>query len=220
MTKVKICGITNLADASAAVEAGADLLGFNFYPPSPRSISPEKCVEITSSITSKFPATCLIGVFVNMPVEQIKFIMDTCSLDYAQLHGDETPETLESLQGKAYKAFRGIPHSKILNQFTLKGIGNTPAFLIDASVQGLYGGSGVTADWQSAAQLARKYPGNPGTCTGMLLAGGLNPENVAAAVEKVKPWGVDTASGVESAPGRKDAQKMKAFIEAVRAASS
>ena len=220
MTHIKICGITTLADAVASVEAGADLIGFNFYPPSPRSISAGECARITRLLTKEFPAIRLVGVFVNMPVEQVKSILENCSINYAQLHGDETPETLESLQGKAYKAFRGIPHSKILNQFTLKGIGNTPAFLIDASVQGLYGGSGVTADWQSAAQLARKYPGNPGTCTGMLLAGGLNPENVAAAVEKVKPWGVDTASGVESAPGRKDAQKMKAFIEAVRAASS
>ena len=208
MTHIKICGITTLADAVASVEAGADLIGFNFYPPSPRSISAGECARITRLLTKEFPAIRLVGVFVNMPVEQVKSILENCSLNYAQLHGDETAEMLAALPGKAYKAFRGLPSPAIFDQFISLNSGTGPAFLMDASVQGLYGGSGQTADWSAAANLASQAP--------MLLAGGLNPDNVAAAIAQVKPWGVDTASGVESAPGRKDANKMKAFVEAVR----
>jgi len=109
----------------------------------------------------------------------------------------------KSLNGKAFKAFRGVPQS--LDGFARN---NTPALLVDASVKGSYGGTGVTADWKSAAELAKHYP--------MLLAGGLTPENVANAVRQVKPWGVDVASGVESGVGSKDASKMKAFVQAVR----
>src|SRR5258706_1871356 len=113
---------------------------------------------------------------------------------------------LNQLDGKGFKAFRGIPES--VGEFTRS---ESPAFLVDASVKGVYGGSGVTADWNGAAELAKKYP--------LLLAGGLTPENVAEAVRRVKPWGVDVASGVESAPGEKDAGKMKAFVRAVRSAN-
>jgi phosphoribosylanthranilate isomerase len=133
--------------------------------------------------------------------------MDTCGLSFAQLHGDETVEFMESLQEKSFKAFRGNPAD--IDGFARS---DAPAFLVDASVKGLYGGSGVTADWDSAAELAKKYP--------LLLAGGLTPENVAEAVSRVKPWGVDVASGVESAPGNKDPGKMKAFVQAVRDAES
>jgi phosphoribosylanthranilate isomerase len=110
---------------------------------------------------------------------------------------------LSELDGKAFKAFRGIPEK--LNGFERQ---DAPAFLVDASVKGVYGGSGATADWKGAAELAKKYP--------LLLAGGLTPENVAEAVRRVQPWGVDVASGVESAPGKKDAAKMSAFVKAVR----
>jgi phosphoribosylanthranilate isomerase len=127
-------------------------------------------------------------------------------LNLAQLHGDETIEMLKKLDGKGFKAFRGIPEN--VNGFVRS---ESPAFLVDASVKGVYGGSGVTADWDGAAQLAKQYP--------LLLAGGLTPENVAEAVGRVKPWGVDVASGVESAPGEKDAKKMKAFVRAVRSVS-
>jgi phosphoribosylanthranilate isomerase len=113
------------------------------------------------------------------------------------------PEMVSALDGKAFKAFRGTPQN--IDGFAR---GDTPALLVDASVKGLYGGSGVTADWNGAAELAKKYP--------LLLAGGLTPENVAEAVSRVKPWGVDVASGVESAPGEKDPSKMKAFVHAVR----
>ena len=203
MTKIKICGIKTLNDALAAIEAGADYLGFNFYRRSVRFIEKRACAEMTSVLKKEHTQIKLVGVFVNALVEEIKDILDTCSLDLAQLHGDETAEMLKALDGKAYKAFRGIPES--LDGFVRS---ESPAFLVDASVKGVYGGSGVTADWNGAAELAKKYP--------LLLAGGLTPENVAEAVRQVKPWGVDVASGVESAPGEKDASKMKAFVRAVR----
>ena len=203
MTKIKICGIKTLNDALAAIHAGADYLGFNFYPKSVRFIGKETCAEITSVLKKEYPHIKLVGVFVNSPVEDVKDILETCSLDLAQLHGDETPKILSALDGKAFKAFRGIPEN--INGFERR---DAPAFLVDASVKGLYGGSGVTADWNGAAELAKKYL--------LLLAGGLTLENVTEAVSRVKPWGVDVASGVESAPGEKDAAKLSAFVKAVQ----
>jgi phosphoribosylanthranilate isomerase len=203
MTKIKICGIKTLFDALAAIEAGADYLGFNFYPRSVRFIGVDTCPEITSVLKREHPEIQLVGVFVNSPVDEIKHIMEACSLDLAQLHGEETPQMLNALAGKAFKAFRGVPKS--LNGFARE---NAPALLIDASVTGAYGGTGATADWSKAAELAQRYP--------LLLAGGLTPENVAEAVRQVRPWGVDVASGVETVPGRKDAAKMSAFVQAVK----
>lgn len=203
MTIIKICGIKTLKDALAAIDAGADYLGFNFYPKSVRFVEKETCAEITSVLKREHPQIKLVGVFVNSTVDEIKNILETCSLDLAQLHGDETPETFAQLAPRAFKAFRGIP-----SDITGYERNDGPAFLVDAAVKGVYGGSGVTADWSAAAELAKKYP--------LLLAGGLTPENVADAVRQVKPWGVDVASGVESNPGEKDAAKMSAFVKAVR----
>lgn len=204
MTIVKICGIKTLNDALAAIDAGADYLGFNFYPKSIRFVEKQICADITSVLKKDHPHIKLVGVFVNSSVEEVKDILETCSLDLAQLHGDETSEMLNALNGKAFKAFRGIPEN--INGFARS---ESPAFLLDASVKGVYGGSGVTADWNGAAELAKKYP--------LLLAGGLTPDNVAEAVSRVKPWGVDVASGVESTVGEKDARKMVEFVKAVRA---
>ena len=203
MTIIKICGIKTLPDALAAIEAGADYLGFNFYPKSMRFIEKSACAEITSVLKQEHPQIKLIGVFVNSSVEEIKDILQTCHLDLAQLHGDETPEIFAQLTPHAFRAFRGIPESNSGYERD-----EAPAILIDAAVKGVYGGSGVTADWTAAAELAKKYP--------LLLAGGLTPENVADAIRQVQPWGVDVASGVESAPGEKDAGKMSAFVKAVR----
>ncbi len=202
MTKIKICGIKTIQDALAALEAGTDLIGFNFYPKSPRFVEVGMCRNIMSAVRQNGRAKC-VGVFINASVGEILATMDTLGLNLAQLHGDETPEMLTALDGKGFKAFRGIPES--VDGFVRS---EPPAFLVDASVKGVYGGSGVTADWDGAAELAKTYP--------LLLAGGLTPENVAEAVRRVKPWGVDVASGVESAPGEKDASKMKAFVQAVR----
>jgi len=211
MTKIKICGIKIIPNAIAAIEAGADYLGFNFYPKSVRFIEVDACAKITSVLKREHPEIQLVGVFVNSPVEEIKHILETCSLDLAQLHGDETLEMLNALNGKAFKAFREVPNK--VNGFARE---MAPALLVDAAVKGAYGGTGVRADWSAAAELAKRYP--------LLLAGGLTPENVAEAVRQVKPWGVDVASGVEvppqlggkASPGVKDAGRMKAFVQAVR----
>lgn len=215
MTKIKICGIKTLKDAFAAIQAGADYLGFNFYPKSVRFIEKSACAEITSVLKREHPQIKLVGVFVNSSVEEIKDILQTCHLNLAQLHGDEPPEMLSAFNGKAFKAIRlssseSVAPSVFICESVTASV-DKPAMLIDAAVKGVYGGSGVTADWTAAAQLAKKYP--------LLLAGGLTPENVADAVRQVKPWGVDVASGVESAPGEKDSGKMKAFVKAVQSES-
>lgn len=202
MTKIKICGIKTVNDAVAATEAGADLIGFNFYPKSPRYVEVGMVRNIMSMLRQIGRVTT-VGVFVNASVAEIFATMETLGLNLAQLHGDEPAGMLHQLAGQGFKAFRGIPER--VNGFVRS---DAPAFLVDASVKGLYGGSGVTADWNGAAELAKRFP--------LLLAGGLTPENVADAVRRVRPWGVDVASGVESAPGEKDAAKMKAFVKAVR----
>jgi len=202
MTKIKICGIKTITDALAAVDAGADLIGFNFYPKSPRYIDVGRCRDIMS-VMRKHGHITYVGVFVNASVGTICATMETLGLNLAQLHGDEMPEMLAVLDGKAFKVFRGVPQS--LDGFARE---EAPALLVDASVKGSYGGTGVTADWDRAAELAKQYP--------LLLAGGLTPENVAEAIERVQPWGVDVASGVESSPGEKDPAKMRDFVQAVR----
>ena len=214
MTIIKICGIKTLKDSLAAIDAGADYLGFNFYPKSVRFIEKEICAEITSVLKRAHPNIKLVGVFVNLPVDEVKDILETCSLDLAQLHGDETPEIVTAFDGRAFKAIRLSAQSQEQVSTSvfpfLKSVPESasPAFLVDAAVKGLYGGSGITADWPAAAELAKRYP--------LLLAGGLTPENVADAVRQVKPWGVDVASGVESAAGEKDASRMKAFVRVVK----
>jgi phosphoribosylanthranilate isomerase len=202
MTKIKICGIKTISDALAAMDAGADLIGFNFYPKSPRYIEVGRCRDIMS-VMRKHGHITYVGVFVNASIATICATMETLGLSLAQLHGDETPEMLAVLDGKAFKAFRGVPQS--LDGFARQ---EAPALLVDASVKGAYGGTGVTADWDRATELARQYP--------LLLAGGLTPENVAEAIERVQPWGVDVASGVESSPGEKNPAKMRSFVQAVR----
>ena len=215
MTKIKICGIKTLDDALAAIDLGADLIGFNFYPKGPRYVEVGMCRNIMSKVRNIGRVTC-VGVFVNASAGEIHATMDTCGLSLAQLHGDETVEFMESLQEKSFKAIRLSADSdtdlRKITDFAESRKGIAPVLLIDALVKGVYGGSGVTADWDGAAELTKKYP--------LLLAGGLTPENVAEAVGRVKPWGVDVASGVESAPGKKDPSRMKAFVQAVRNAEN
>lgn len=202
MTKIKICGIKTVDDALAAMDAGADLIGFNFYPRSPRYIDPGQCRDIMA-VMRKYGHITYVGVFVNASAEEVHATLETAALTLAQLHGDETSQMVRSLEGKAFKAFRGVPQS--LDGFARN---DAPALLVDASVKGSYGGTGKTTDWSAAAALAQQYP--------LLLAGGLTPENVAEAVQRVRPWGVDVASGVESIPGKKDPIKMRAFVKAVK----
>lgn len=212
MTKIKICGIKNIEDAISAIEAGADMLGFNFYPKSPRYIEKNICAEITSVLKKEYPHIKLVGVFVNSSIEEIKDILQTCSLDLAQLHGDETLEMLNELNEKAFKAIRlsasqSVNMSVLVRESVTESV-DKPAFLIDAQVKDVYGGSGVKADWDVASELAKRYK--------FLLAGGLTPENVGDAVKQVNAWGVDVASGVESSPGVKDEAKMIEFVKKIR----
>ena len=214
--KVKICGITTIDDALRAVEAGADLLGYNFYPPSPRYISPQTCTRIMSRLESHLLpsektgfAVQTVGVFVNALPGEIRTILDDCGLDVAQLSGDEPPEYLQALQERAFKALR-LHKLQALEEALRKypERSQPPGWLVDAYRPGQFGGTGHTADWSLAESLARR--------ASILLAGGLTPDNVQAALQQVNPWGVDVASGVESSPGCKDARKMSAFVSAVR----
>jgi phosphoribosylanthranilate isomerase len=208
MTKIKICGIKTLPDARAAIEAGADLLGFNFHSASSRFIDIHVCAPITSILRKESPRVQLVGVFVNLPEWKVTQILELCALDLAQLSGDESPELRASLGDRAFKAFHGAPD----RQARSYARADAPAFLVDGNAAGSYGGTGVAADWSAAAELAKAYP--------LMLAGGLRPDNVAEAVRRVRPWGVDVASGVERGPGQKDAGKMRAFVEAVRSAEA
>jgi phosphoribosylanthranilate isomerase len=206
---IKICGIRTLDEALAAVEAGADILGFNFYSPSPRYISPLDCARLQAALSGRGLKALAVGVFVNEPVESIARILDDCELDLAQLSGDEPPGDLEALNGRAFKAIRPTDRAAAqveAGRYARRDL--TPALLVDAYHPGLYGGAGQAGDWALARSLADQYP--------ILLAGGLNPENVALALDQVQPWGVDVASGVESFPGRKDPHKIAAFTRAVR----
>ena len=207
--KVKICGLTNLGDSLAAVDAGADLLGFNFYPPSPRYIDPEDCARIVRELRARGLRVVAVGVFVNASAADILKIMDTCRLDLAQLCGDEPRAVLAAVGPRAFKALR--PANATALRESLANYSPRPAppaWLVDAHRAGQYGGTGQIAEWNLARGLARKAP--------ILLAGGLNPTNVAQAVRQVQPWGVDVASGVETSPGIKDDAKMRAFVDAVR----
>jgi phosphoribosylanthranilate isomerase len=204
MTIVKICGIKSLADAFAAVEVGADYLGFNFYPKSVRFIETPEFIAIANVMRKEKPSIKLVGVFVNSSAGEIRSLLKTDAMDLVQLHGDESPEFCASIGNKAFKAYRGVPNTNS-NAFIRN---EAPTLMIDAAVTGSYGGTGRIADWSAAALLAKRYP--------LLLAGGLNPDNVADAVRRVDPWGVDVASGVESSPGKKDFDKMRSFVQAVR----
>ena len=208
---IKICGLTNLDDALAAIDAGADYLGFNFYAKSPRYLPPAACERLQSELARRGAAATTVGVFVNSPVAEVAALLDSCGVKLAQLHGDERAEHLTVLWGRAFKVLR---QPAALSGDELQALSvfspGQPAFLVDALAPNLYGGSGQLADWQAAARVAARHP--------IFLAGGLNPANVAAAVEQVHPWGVDVASGVESAPGKKDHARIKSFVAAARAA--
>ena len=202
-TRIKICGITNLADALAAVEAGADALGLNFYEKSPRHVSVKTAAEISKHLP---PFIMRAGVFVNADEDLVTRAIAECGLSLLQFHGDETPEFCVQFGLMSMKAFR------IRDVESLKEIPNYPTdvYLLDAYSPGARGGTGEKFNWDLAVE-AQKF-GKP-----IFLAGGLTPENVADAVRTVRPFGVDVASGVERAPGRKDHAKIRAFIAAVRA---
>jgi phosphoribosylanthranilate isomerase len=203
-TRVKICGITNLADAQAAIEAGADALGFIFYEKSPRRMT----IPAVAKISKQLPPFILrVGVFVNAPEELVTRAIGECGLGLLQFHGDEPPEFCTRFGLMSMKAFR------IRDAESLKELPKFPteAWLLDAYSAENLGGTGEKFNWDLAVE-AQKF-GKP-----VFLAGGLTPENVAAAVRKVQPFGVDVSSGVESSPGKKDHARVRAFIANVRQA--
>jgi phosphoribosylanthranilate isomerase len=200
--RIKICGITSRDDALAAVEAGADALGFVFYPESPRYVSTALAANIIEALP---PLVAKVGVFVDAAPEQIRQVIAQCGLDTVQLHGAEPPENCRNLPAKVIKAFRIQTLESLLELPRYL----TDAWLLDSYVPGQPGGTGARFKWDLAVE-AKKL-GRP-----IILAGGLTPGNVAAAVRQVRPFGVDVSSGVESAPGRKDRRKIEQFIEAAR----
>jgi len=199
MVKVKICGITSLEDALTAVEAGADALGFVFYSASPRQILPDQAAEIIRHLP---PFVQTVGLFVNEEPATVHATADRCGLDIVQLHGEETPAYCSSIRRRVIKAFRVKDFTSLdeLLRYHVAG------YLLDAWSPAARGGTGQTFNWEIAAEAVRR--GRP-----IVLAGGLTPENVAESIRQVRPYGVDVSSGVESAPGRKDAAKIRCFTE-------
>ena len=203
--RIKICGITRLEDALLAARLGADALGFNFWPGSKRFIAPAAARAIVRALP---PFVTTVGVFVDAGRDELLSAAAVSGVQVLQLHGDEPPELARSLPMPLLKAIR------VSGPASLDAIDRWPGaagFLLDAPAPG-YGGSGLTFDWSLAAEAARRAT--------VLLAGGLTPGNVAEAIRAVRPFAVDVASGVESAPGLKDAERLAAFITAARAAAA
>jgi phosphoribosylanthranilate isomerase len=198
--KVKICGITNAQDASVAVAAGADALGFIFYEKSPRYIVPAVAARIIAGLP---PLITAVGVFVNEGLATVRSVMDTCGLALAQLHGNEDATYCRDLSRPAMKALRLQDRNSFLALAEYQGRAGIRGFVIDTFSE---------FDWTLASEAAKT--------ASILLAGGLTPGNVADAIRAVRPYGVDVSSGVESVPGKKDHEKVRAFIDAVRVVSS
>jgi phosphoribosylanthranilate isomerase len=204
MTKIKICGITNLEDALQALELGADALGFVFAP-SPRKILPEEAKKIIEKLP---PLVVKVGVFVNQDRPWVKEQISRCNLDLLQLHGEETPEYCLFFHPlPVVKSFR-IKDESSLEQIP-PYLSAVKAFLLDTAGEGKPGGTGKVFRWELALEVQKL--GKP-----VILAGGLNPENVRAAITMVRPYAVDVSSGVETSPGKKDYNKLRQFIQQVR----
>lgn len=205
MTRIKICGLTREEDVDAAIEAGADALGFVFYPPSPRYVTPERAAQLIRRVP---PFVSTVGLFVNASEADLRHTLATAPLSLLQFHGDETPEACQRWDRPWLRAARVKPGLDLV-QYAASFAG-AQALLLDAFVEG-YGGGGHTFDW-------RLIPAN--LPLPLVLSGGLNPDNVAAAITQVRPMAVDVSSGVEAAKGIKDHARMKAFVAAVRAADA
>lgn len=206
MTLVKICGITNLDDASAAVAAGADLLGFNFYKPSPRYITPQHAREIVQ----RFPNVVLkVGVFVNEELDEVQTIMREAGLGALQLHGDESPDYCSKFPG-----WYVIKTFAVTDTFDVQAAEayDVDAIMLDTKHNHLRGGTGRVFDWSVARQAALTIPK-------LYLAGGLSPENVENAIKTVRPYAVDACSALEERPGKKNHDRMRVFINTVRRAA-
>lgn len=204
--KVKVCGIRTLEEAEAAMDAGADALGFNFWPPSPRYVSPRAASEVIKKLS---PVASLVGVFVNEEANRVRNIASELRLSAIQLHGDESPEFCEGLSGiKTIKAIR------VGQDFDLGVIEKYPVsmVLLDSDIKGSYGGTGQRFDWRIAIE-AKRF-------ARIILAGGLNIDNVWEAITHVRPEVIDVCSGIEAGPGRKDLDKLRRFMRAVARANA
>lgn len=201
--RIKICGITNLEDALHASKCGADALGFVFYAGSPRCIAPDLAQSIIAELP---PLVTTVGLFVNERPDRIRELIAFCGLDAIQLHGDEGPDQCH------YPPCRVIKAVRLQGQTQADSLAAYPvaALLLDAYHPDKFGGTGGCCDWQQAAAIARRNR--------VILAGGLNPENVAEAVRQVRPYGIDVSSGVEIGPGKKDPEKVASFIRMAREA--
>ncbi|MBN2183022.1 MAG: phosphoribosylanthranilate isomerase [Sedimentisphaerales bacterium] len=201
VTKVKICGITNHQDAVAAIDMGADLLGFNFYLKSPRYLVPEKAAEIVNKLPGFID---IVGVFVNSSVEQIHEITELCQLDWVQLHGDEDPAFCRSFLSHDVKTMKAIRVKKPADIEKADSF-FTDAVLLDAFDPKRYGGTGVTFDWNIVGHMNKR----------VFLAGGIHPGNAASAI-KLGVYGIDVCSGIEAEPGKKDHKKMKELFTNIK----
>jgi phosphoribosylanthranilate isomerase len=211
LTRVKICGINDVLHAQAAIEAGADLIGVVFAP-SPRQVTYEKAREI-AAVVKKYNLP-VVGVFVNIPATTVNSVASSCGVDWVQLSGDESWEYCQQIEKPVIKAIH-VPlewgeRELLAHLEDGKRLGSRPPiYLLDTLVEDKYGGTGQAFAWEIAKRAAAKYP--------VIIAGGLHPGNVGQVVARLRPWGVDVSSGVES-EGVKDVDKIKAFIQAVRLA--
>lgn len=210
---IKIGGITTVADAWAAIDAGADMLSFNLNPTHRHTLSLPECAAIAANLRTRRrerPLT-LVGVFADWPVEQVLHALDSCYLDLAQMAGQEPSETLAALGERGVKWLRPLNETDLHASMDLYPLRQTPpAWIIDANPPGQSGNTGRDITWRAVRRVSLQAP--------IVLAGGLNLENIAAAIEVVRPWGVESVHGVESTPGRKDPRKLVAFVKTVQAA--
>ena len=198
----KICGITRVEDALAAVEAGADAIGLVFYAKSPRAVSVEQAAEIVQALP---PFVTSVGLFVNMPREQLLAVLQQVPLDLLQFHGDESPAECEGYGRPYIKALRVRPGEDLAA--AMAPYAGARGILLDTFVEGVPGGTGAAFDWSLVPQ---------GVARPIILAGGLEAHNVAAAIRQVRPYAVDVSGGVEASKGIKDAGKIRAFVKSVR----
>ena len=208
-TRVKICGLTRPEDARLAVELGAWALGLIFHPPSPRACEPEAAAEIAAELRR---AALVTGVFVNRPLDEVADLAERCELGALQLHGDEGPAYCrEAARRTGCKVTKAV---RVRDAASVRALTAFPTdfHMLDAYVAGVRGGTGERFAWELAGEHRGGVP--------VILSGGLTPDTVAAGIAAVRPWGVDSASGTEAAPGMKDAAKVKAFFRAVTSADA
>jgi phosphoribosylanthranilate isomerase len=208
-TRVKICGLTNVDDARAAAGLGAWALGMIFHEPSPRSCDVEEAAAIATALRRKVE---LVGVFVNAPLDQVMAVLDSVPLTMLQLHGDEGPSYCDEARRRT--GLKLIKATRVRDRAAVRALSayRTDYHLLDSHVPGSYGGTGERFDWELAAEHPREPP--------LVLSGGLEPDNVADAIEITRPFAVDVASGVEAEPGRKDPEKLRRFFESVEQAAA